>query len=218
MRPRIKHRVVDDVELKRCCRCKQWLPLESFCKGSSMWDSLNRYCRDCWSVKMGHASRQPHYEHRVLDGAELKLCSRCKRWLCLGNFSRNCGTQDGLNCHCRSCAGDNDRDWREENPERVRYNGCRYRARKYNAQGADTTSVEMVRTKWSLHGNLCYLCNRPAEATDHVEPLAKGGSHMIDNLMPVCGACNSVKGDRWPYDIEAHRQREGYYQRKEDTL
>jgi hypothetical protein len=48
-------------------------------------------------------------------------------------------------------------------------------------------------------GAYCYVCGAPAEATDHVFPLAKKGLHCNDNFAPICTDCNSIKLDRiWP--------------------
>ena len=30
-------------------------------------------------------------------------------------------------------------------------------------------------------------------ATDHIEPLARGGAHAWDNTAPACNPCNSAK-------------------------
>lgn len=40
----------------------------------------------------------------------------------------------------------------------------------------------------------CYVCAGPAEHLDHVVPLALGGSHVFENLRPICPSCNSSKG------------------------
>ncbi|MGX7727586.1 HNH endonuclease [Rhodococcus sp. 5G237] len=37
---------------------------------------------------------------------------------------------------------------------------------------------------------------------DHVKPINKGGPHMLANLRPACGPCNSRKRDQWPFTNE----------------
>lgn len=54
-------------------------------------------------------------------------------------------------------------------------------------------------------GQRCYYCGwkqapvvRPGEglAIDHVVPRCKGGGDEIENLVPACRSCNSIKGKR----------------------
>lgn len=54
MPPRIQHKVVDGIELKRCGRCKDWKPLTNFPKYHGAWDGLNWLCRICQSLIQGH--------------------------------------------------------------------------------------------------------------------------------------------------------------------
>lgn len=97
------------------------------------------------------------------------------------------------------------REWQISNPERCCANAARYRARKYNADGYDYTTAELIKQKWEYYGDKCYICGKPAEAIDHVIPLAAGGTHWVANLKPICASCNSRKRDQWPVDINALR-------------
>ena len=75
---------------------------------------------------------------------------------------------------------------------------------EHAAKGASTTKQR--KDRWEVYGSCCYLCGKPAEATDHVVPLAKGGSNWPANLRPICKHCNSTKGSKWPYDFQGARE------------
>lgn len=42
--------------------------------------------------------------------------------------------------------------------------------------------------------NSCFYCGEPATTRDHVQPRSHGGSNSLDNLVPACARCNSLKG------------------------
>lgn len=92
--------------------------------------------------------------------------------------------------------------WKQNNSEKVlesaRICGNRRRARKAEVPSIKFTADDL-RQRWEYYGHRCYLCRKPANQTDHVKPLGKGGADMLCNLRPICGDCNSRKNDRWPY-------------------
>jgi 5-methylcytosine-specific restriction endonuclease McrA len=51
----------------------------------------------------------------------------------------------------------------------------------------------------------CTYCHAPAEHVDHIVPLARGGAHVLGNLLPACADCNLEKGARDPYEFLAER-------------
>lgn len=58
----------------------------------------------------------------------------------------------------------------------------------------------LVRRAWERQGRLCNLCRRaiPFDLMhgDHIEPWAKGGATVPENLQALCGSCNLRKGAR----------------------
>jgi hypothetical protein len=46
---RLLHRFIDDVEVKRCCTCHEWLPLDRYNKRINCWDGLQSICISCRS-------------------------------------------------------------------------------------------------------------------------------------------------------------------------
>lgn len=80
------------------------------------------------------------------------------------------------------------------------------RARKVDAvcehgPGCVTTSVIV-----GIRRDACFYCGDPAEHADHFEPLAHGGKHCHDNLVPACAPCNLAKSDREPWSWWAARE------------
>src|SRR5215831_23081 len=71
----------------------------------------------------------------------------------------------------------------------------------------------LLRKLLSLNGE-CAYCGHPMEregwdAIDHVQPVFDGGTGQIDNLLPVCVACNAEKGqfnaDGWYHRLSTQR-------------
>lgn len=45
-------------------------------------------------------------------------------------------------------------------------------------------------------GGRCVICEAipPSLSKDHITPIYQGGSDAIENIQPLCRACNSAKG------------------------
>lgn len=72
---------------------------------------------------------------------------------------------------------------------RTRYFDQRCRMRAYRNRRQEQTWQGIL-----MHDR-CSYCLAPAGAVDHIDPLNRGGEHGIENLVPICGPCNSAKGD-----------------------
>jgi 5-methylcytosine-specific restriction endonuclease McrA len=88
--------------------------------------------------------------------------------------------------------------WRQANPDKAIANHQRRRARKLNAPRVERLNHRAIIER---DNSTCYLwCKRElarSEITfDHVIPLARGGSHTMDNLRVACKSCNSRKSTR----------------------
>jgi 5-methylcytosine-specific restriction endonuclease McrA len=47
---------------------------------------------------------------------------------------------------------------------------------------------------FATKGRACWWCGRTATTIDHVIPVAIGGGHGLDNLVPACTRCNYSRG------------------------
>jgi 5-methylcytosine-specific restriction endonuclease McrA len=91
------------------------------------------------------------------------------------------------------------RRWRLRRPDQARdaYLKSRHvrRARKSAVQST------LTRKEWNdiraYFGGQCAYCLAETKLTlDHVDPIAIGGHHVQDNVVPACLRCNSSKGPR----------------------
>jgi hypothetical protein len=88
-------------------------------------------------------------------------------------------------------------------------------------QGADIDEFLTRKNVWHSKGPFCYLCGvityyekpyrmrwtkaKPQMAEiDHIIPLSRGGSHVIQNVAIACSSCNREKSDRSPFTNKAN--------------
>ncbi|WP_330478692.1 HNH endonuclease [Streptomyces platensis] len=78
-------------------------------------------------------------------------------------------------------------------------NGRRYRALKFGAE-YDGHQPEDLFLHWDEEDlYCCVVCGGPFEHIDHNVPLIRGGSHTLDNLVPLCADHNLAKSGKCPY-------------------
>lgn len=101
----------------------------------------------------------------------------------------------------RDLIREQNRAWVEANRDKHNAKSSRRRALMAQVQTIDFTAEQLAQ-RWAYYGNQCWICHCRATATDHVKPIAKGGSHMLCNLRPICKSCNSAKGAKWPFVLD----------------
>lgn len=92
------------------------------------------------------------------------------------------------------------REYRNELAVRTR--GKR-RALIKNNTGRSITKKELQQVL-DRFNTQCWICEVKLDKVtwDHYQPIAKGGSHIIENLRPACSPCNSRKNAKWPFTDE----------------
>jgi 5-methylcytosine-specific restriction endonuclease McrA len=89
----------------------------------------------------------------------------------------------------------------KRHPEQRCLLAAKRRALKYgNTPIAELLTEAQWRDILDLYHHRCAYCGRKCDklTIDHVMPLAKGGKHSANNVVPSCQHCNSVKGARTP--------------------
>jgi len=83
------------------------------------------------------------------------------------------------------------RGYHKANPEASVTAAHKRRVHKVGNKSFVVTTKEMKR----IWNSACVYCGATENINaDHVVPIAKGGSHGIGNLQPLCKSCNSSKG------------------------
>ena len=148
---------------------------------ASEWDiahpDLMREYRCRWVERNPEKNRESKRRYELLHREE--LLERKRLW---GLRNRNV-KKERLNA------------WRRGNPDKARVHYARRRARKRNSTGSYTAQEwETLKDKY---GRRCLSCGKAEPSVrlipDHIVPLAKGGSNMIQNIQPLCSRCNSQK-------------------------
>jgi 5-methylcytosine-specific restriction endonuclease McrA len=173
---------------KTCRKCSAKKVLDEFYIERRNRDGRMSYCKVCERKRVReHPTKKIRQAKYYQDNLE-KITADHARWR-LANPGRLIELEKA---------------WAKANPDRYkeihRFKRIRRRAAKSGVLVVAT--ADQIRARWEYYGNKCWICRAPAEATDHVKPLSRGGAHLACNLRPICTSCNSRKGDRWPYPIK----------------
>lgn len=121
---------------KYCTRCKNEKSLLEFGIEVARPDGHACACKKCLAeiaverrhrFKVGEPKKSKRVEHKILEGVEVKYCSRCKNWVPLSLFSISRCTWDKLATFCKSCYIENTKKYEIENPEKVKECSRRFR-------------------------------------------------------------------------------------------
>ena len=169
--------------MRICTKCLVEKPLSEFSVFKR--DGRMTRCRDCLNAK----TRAWHHANRERQNAIRVARSKANR--------------ERENARKR--------EWMRANPEKKRVYHERYALKdteRYRANVANAnhrrraTRGGVSASQWARirqeFGSLCAYCGRrPARLTqDHLVPLATGGLHEPDNVVPACSFCNASKGSR----------------------
>lgn len=93
--------------------------------------------------------------------------------------------------------------WRAKNPEKIKTIKQAYVARRRAQVKAGDSTADIH--AWRMAAvKKCYWCGAACPNdyhTDHYQPLAKGGRHIVANLVIACPKCNLTKNARDPYEF-----------------
>ena len=164
--------------MKQCTKCKEIKMLSEFYKEVAGKDDPRPSCKTCCATRRReYYAKNPDYfsEYRAANAERIRKKDRA-----YGALHRE-----------EAC--ERTRKWQIENPEAVKINSKRRRARK---KGCDVRTVTAKDYK-RIMSALCYLCGiAPSATEEHIIPLSRGGRHSIGNLLGACGSCNSRKHSR----------------------
>lgn len=102
------------------------------------------------------------------------------------------------------------KEYKKINPESVR---SYVRLRRALLKGAhcERISTASLKALFDAFTN-CPYCGISLslipKVMDHMEPLARGGAHILENLIPCCRSCNNRKADM-PYELWVAKVRGG---------
>lgn len=162
---------------KRCPGCGITRPSSEWYRNRASRDGLMSHCKPCRRAKEAkYRAENPE-----------KWCEKDRRW--------RKANPDKVR--------EKDRRRQKAHPEKYRAKQHRRRARKANAFTIPHSPDDQL-DFWRFIGvdpEKCWFCaldgrDVPMEHTDHLNPLAAGGSETVWNKRPACAKCNTSKGDR----------------------
>lgn len=101
--------------------------------------------------------------------------------------------------------------WQKANWEKVRCYKAKNRAARLAAPTDNHTPAQLREHLATFNGHCAYCLKAIPEGDlhiDHIEPLARGGAHALENLVPTCSKCNLAKHSKTLLELLHHAEAE----------
>lgn len=205
--------------IKQCSKCREFKDLADFSNDKNRSDGKCLNCRLCESERNKKRYLNDIEHNRKLKKEQaLKHRERNHRihreWYLKNTELRNKQVKE-YRLKNPEWYKEYIKQWDKENPEKVKVRQSKFRqtekgklctkhssgirgARRRGAEGSYTAS-EWEKLKKD-HNYTCLHCGRKEPeiklTRDHIIPISKGGNNYLENMQPLCGSCNSKKGNK----------------------
>lgn len=192
-------------DTRACRKCKKELPYteEFFYRSISHLAGLAARCKECvdsankaWREANPERAKQSCVEWRAIHREEILQYYR--DWKIQNPEYSAAKTKEWREANDEKYR-EGARRWRKNNPQTARAAIILYKHKRRAASDEKITAGQLLEHFTKFNG-LCGICDSHISLEcanwDHIEPISKGGKHVLSNLQPVHGLCNSIKGAR----------------------
>lgn len=203
---------------KVCGKCKFWKMFCEFYICRRSLDGTGGYCRGCAKqvskdrfYKNQQRCNQQAREWKLKNSDKVADYSLNRSQRAAENKAKSIETLSEIQVRRLSplIGLEEERAYRDKTRDRIRVRGNHNKRRAYKLNPAMCTAIQEMRRTAKNSGTFtfqewqslcdkyswkCLACGENRKLTiDHVIPLSRGGSNLIDNIQPLCQSCNSKK-------------------------
>jgi 5-methylcytosine-specific restriction endonuclease McrA len=204
--------------MKQCTACREVKPVSAFYLDRASPDGLAYQCKPChrivarrWKAahrteviakhkEWRHANPEKMRQYGLTNRERNREALRVRKKVYRETHREQVRAQEYAWVRAnRDWVRAKSREYQARHPE-VRRMKVRQRRARVKGAGGTIPVADWKNLLISL-GSRCLCCGATGHLTlDHVIPLARGGTHTIDNAQPLCKSCNCRKQHRFVFD------------------